>query len=157
MVDVPIQVLDLDLDFFLTDVAHFFSDYERRLDPSRYEPWKIHEVRLFLEKNCGLSTVNRCKGKVVEHHNEVFWALRELVGKGKIGVPFEVVHIDAHADLGNGDATYIYVMTELLHKPVADRVHPDPGQVRPGNYLVYLLACRWISRMKLGVAISCQR
>jgi hypothetical protein len=31
-----------------------------------------------------------------------------------IKVPFELVHIDAHADLGLGDYSYKYIMIELL-------------------------------------------
>lgn len=35
--------------------------------------------------------------------------------------PLEVVHIDAHADLGLGDASYSYLMGELAYEPIEKR------------------------------------
>lgn len=141
------RILDLDLDFFLNEIAHHRSDVGTRLSSRDYKPWKKSEVRLFLERQCLLSTANPTKGRVVTHHDEVFWQWRDLVEEGKIGVPFTIVHVDAHADLGMGDSGNRYIMTDLLHESMEDRKYPISGEVKPGNYLLFAVACRWVSQM----------
>jgi hypothetical protein len=146
---VPGQcILDLDLDFFLDEIAHSRPDKEKRLPASwGYKRWKKAEVRSFLEQQCLLSTANPIKGRVVTHHDEVFWLWRELIKARSMRVPFSLVHVDAHADLGMGDAAYVYVMTELLHLSLEDRKSPNNDQVLPGNFLLFAVACRWVSQI----------
>jgi len=103
-------ILDLDLDFFLSDIVIGLG----RVGPGRpnkrhYKPWSEDQVRRFLESKCKLSTDYPCPGKVVVEHHEVFIDWREQVLSGKIAPPLSVVHIDAHADLGMGDSAYMYV------------------------------------------------
>jgi arginase family enzyme len=55
--------------------------------------------------------------------------------------PFHVTHVDAHADLGNGDAGYAYIMTSLLFSALEDRQRPAPGPGETGltevNFLLF--------------------
>ncbi len=88
------RILDLDLDFFLDEIAYHRSDRGKRLPSWGYRPWKKSKVRSFLEQQCLLSTANPAKGRVVTHHDEMFWLWRELVQAGQIEVPFVVVHVD---------------------------------------------------------------
>ena len=141
------RVLDLDLDFFLNGIARWVDDYGPRLDENDYWPWPEVQVRSFLEKRCGLSIQNPIKGRVVEHHHEAFLFWRELIEAQELGVPFQVVHIDAHSDLGLGDAGYFYIMTHLLHQTLTDRMWPDVTQLKPGNYLAFAVACRWLGHI----------
>ena len=63
-------------------------------------------------------------------------------------LPLSVTHIDAHADLGLGDAGYIYLHTELLFKPLEERTNPKRDRelgLTDGNWLAFAIACRWIS------------
>jgi UPF0489 domain len=141
------HILDLDLYFFLDEIAHHRSDRGKRLPSWGYKPWKKSEVRSFLEQQCLLSTANPTKGRVVTHHDEVFWLWRDLVEAGQIRVPFAVVHVDAHADLGMGDSAYMYVMTELLHQSLERRKSPISAQVKPGDFLLFAVACRWVCQI----------
>ena len=142
------RVLDLDLDFFLNDIARNQTDRSRRLDDNRYLPWDEQEVRDFLENHCGLSNSMPVEGKIIKFHDEAFHFWRHLISEGKLLTPFEVIHVDAHADLGQGlmDNSWKYIMQTLLHKPLEDRSH-FTEKLGPGNYLVYAIACRWISKL----------
>ena len=142
------QILDLDLDFFLDRIKHHGSDRGRRPAIRDFVPWSESQVRLLLERQCHLSTQSPTRGKVVTHHDEVFWLWRTLIETGQIRAPFEVVHVDAHADLGMGDAGYVYIMTNLLHKPLRERQSPNRKEVKPSNFLAFAVACRWVSRIK---------
>ncbi len=46
-----------------------------------------------------------------------------------------------------GDAAYEYVMTDLLHRSLEDRKSPNSTQVLPGNFLLFAVACRWLSQI----------
>lgn len=140
------RVLDIDLDFFLDDVPYFPSG-ERLGDD--YVPWSEADVRRFLERQCGLSRERRVPGRYVSRHHEAFYFWRELVEGGRLSVPFDVVHVDSHADLGLGDAGYVYLMTELLHRPVGERAEraAASGKMCEGNYLAFAAACRWLRQV----------
>lgn len=142
------RVLDIDLDFFLDNVAYsYYRDGHGldRLDEELCNPWTIPEVKDFLETQCGLSTENLIPGSYFIHHDAVFYFWRELIQSGQLRRPFDVVHIDTHSDTGNGDASYVYIMSELLHMPVDKRMYPKEDKVGAGNYLAFALACQWIS------------
>jgi hypothetical protein len=73
----------------------------------------------FLTKRCRLDAPR--PGFVVERHNELFYLWGDAIKAGQMASPFEVVHVDAHADLGLGDASYAYVMGELAFEPIEHR------------------------------------
>lgn len=144
------RILDLDLDFFISDIALFRVDGNDRLDDTNYKPWSEEETRVFLEKNCGLSKSNRIKGRIIKHHDEAFFFWRELIDKGSLTTPFEVVHVDAHADLGLGDASWAYILSELLKFSPEERVNPKTNGIYGlgfSNYLAFSIACRWLSHL----------
>lgn len=97
-----------------------------------------------------------------EHHNELFYLWGEAIEAGRLAAPFEVVHVDAHADLGLGDASYTYLMGELVFEPIETRYEilkmRRPGSrtemldlandaLTDGNWLMFVLACGWISNL----------
>ena len=138
------RVLDIDLDFFVTPVIHWPPDWER--PPSHeYEVWEAEAVLAFLRERCSLT--DKWPGFVTNTHDELFWRWRSAVDFGLLTTPFHVTHVDAHADLGLGDAGWAYLMTELVHKPPAERVNPRTGEqgLNEGNFLLFALACRWLS------------
>lgn len=65
-------------------------------------------------------------------------------------VPLNVVHIDAHSDLGTGfgDLSWQYIGGRLLGLLPKERVRAVPQhgmeRISPANYLSYALACRWL-------------
>lgn len=147
MKDARAYILDLDLDFFLSDIAHWPSG--DRLDAIDFVPWSESRVRRFLEKQCGLSVEKPIPGKVVKTHDEVFKHWRAKISAGEWEAPFSVTHIDAHADLGLGDSSYIYLLGELLGLPSSRRTNPREGTsgLNEGSYLAFALACEWIDEL----------
>jgi hypothetical protein len=108
-------------------------------------------------------------GFVVEHHNDLFYRWGEAIDAGQMTKPLEVVHVDAHADFGLGDASYTYLMGELAFEPIEDRYEIlkarrpssrsqmlDLGNdaLTDGNWLMFALACGWLSNL-IYVTNSC--
>jgi hypothetical protein len=136
------RVLDLDLDFFVHGVEHWREREHGRLDADEYPAWSLDEALDFLRTRCGLTS--RLPGFVVEHHGALFAHWRDAIGAGVLRAPFHVTHVDAHADLGLGDAGYVHLMSELLFRKAEDR--GDPGEdLADGNYLLFAIGCRWLS------------
>jgi len=145
---MAVRILDIDLDFFLNKVQ-FWPGFGRPVDPA-LRPWSPEAVRDFLENRCGLRRDRPLPGLIVDEHHEIFFDWRRRIQEGLLQPPFEVVHIDAHADLGFGDASVPYVVTELLSLSPDERAFPRVGGregLGPGNYLLFAIACRWISRL----------
>lgn len=143
------RILDIDLDFFLNKVSES-RENGRRLKKKKYFPWAKTTLTSFLENRCLLSTQNRLKGRTVKHHHQAFFFWRKLILTKEIEIPFEVVHLDAHSDIGVADWSWIYVTSELLHKPLEERIFPDESLLKginEANYLAFALACRWIKKL----------
>lgn len=118
------RVLDLDMDYFMKSVATFINESEpERLPEEDYgdSVWSEREVRNFLEGNLGLSKQNRIRGRVVAGHNESLFFWRELIEKGDLSTPFDVIHVDSHADLGLGYSSWTHILDYLLYYPVEER------------------------------------
>lgn len=153
---VSVKVLDLDMDYFMRSVATFVNELEpERLSEDDYGDciWTEREVRDFLEGNLGLSKNNKISGRVVVGHNESLFFWRELIEKGELSTPFDVIHVDSHADLGLGYSSWTHILDYLLYYPVEERSqHPryfdTSGHLRSegiGDYLLFAVAYRWIS------------
>ena len=117
------KILDLDMDYFMTKIATDIAESSNeRLNEMDYgnSVWPDNYIRRFLEENLGLSKTNKIKGRIVQNHNEslVFW--KELIYKGKLDTPFEVIHVDSHADLGLGYSSWLYILNTLLQYPVEE-------------------------------------
>lgn len=138
------RVLDLDMDLFVSEVVYW--PQQDRPDPEHYMPWPEERVQEFLER-CGLSTQRRVRGRRMTDHDEVFYAWRDLINTKELEPPFDVVHADAHVDIGLGNANYVQLMTEHLHLPVEKRSNPPQNlnAMNAGSYLIYAVACHWIS------------
>ena len=141
-------ILDLDLDFFLNGVATRRAPKGQRQSEA-LEPWSAEAVREFLETRCLLNRQRPVPGAFVEAHHEVFKLWREQIFASTLTAPFDVVHIDAHADLGEDDASWPFIGGELLHQPVADRPNLLDGRegLHEGNFLAIAVACRWIGAL----------
>ncbi|QAY67311.1 hypothetical protein ET464_13780 [Paenibacillus protaetiae] len=142
------RILDIDMDFFLSDIAHWVDNSER-LDSEQYVPWDEERFRVFLEERCRLNKDNPIKGRVIEHHDEAFHFWKELIHRGDLQTPFVLTHIDAHSDTGLGDANYVYIMKELLHHPMNTRLRKlNIKKVNYANYLAFTLALGWVTKVE---------
>jgi len=143
------RILDIDLDFFLNKVSDSRED-GKRLNNIKYYPWRIDALRSFLENRCNLTKKIPIRGKIVKNHHQAFFFWRELIQANQIEIPFELVHIDAHSDIGVADWGWIYLTSELLHKSLKERMNPDKSLlfgINEANYLAFALACRWIKKL----------
>ena len=145
--ELMLRILDLDMDFFVTEVAHHCDPDGPRLDSGEYPPWDLESAVRFLEERCLLSQEHTLPGACVENHGELFWLWRELLESHKLTAPFDLTHVDAHADVGLGDASYVYIVEELMHLPPELRTNPKPGfsGLNDGSFLAFACACHWIS------------
>jgi hypothetical protein len=151
-----LRFLDIDLDFFLDGVANCIPDgCTDRLSDNNYNPWPNAKVTEFLEGKLGLQADKRIKGKVFRHHNEVLYYWRNLINESKLTIPFEIIHVDSHADLGLGYSSWVFIFEDLLGIEVADRpsiekykdwfkVYNEP---RVGDFLLFAIAYRWVSKL----------
>lgn len=144
------RVLDIDLDFFLSDCFPL-ADMGKRPDIMDKHVWKKEEVRAFLEKNCGLSLQNKVPGRVFETHDGALCLWDELIRCGRLDVPFSVVHIDAHSDLGIGYPGPGFVLNSVLGTKPLIRADIERyyrmRELDEANYLLFALAFRWIDRL----------
>lgn len=147
----PVQrVLDIDLDFFLDRIL--YADDEPRGRPSNQD-FQVDAPQVafdFLRTQCGLDESKPIPGAACKHHREVWFHWRRLLKRGELKAPFEVIHVDAHADMGLGNNSCLYIAEELLAHPVAKRRPPtgrENWHVSDCNFIAYALAQRWIGRL----------
>jgi hypothetical protein len=141
-------VLDLDLDVFTSPILYWPQDGGRPSGPDKLTA-SPEDVRHFLEMQCGLGTQNRIRGREVINHDSAFDAWRDWIQEGTLRAPFSVVHVDAHADMGLGGAGHLYLLSELLACPAAQRGRPQRGlaAMNAGNYLMFAVANLWVSQI----------
>ena len=101
------KVLDLDMDFFLTDACPLAPLGERPPEACA-APYSDEQVIRFLETQCGLSRAHPVPGMIFDTHDKAldFWLAQMEVGK--LQPPFDVVHVDTHSDLAFGRGAEIY-------------------------------------------------
>lgn len=147
------KVLDLDMDYFMEHIACILFSVSDRLDEDNYGDtvWSEERVRNFLENNLGLSKKNKIPGRVVVGHNESLFFWEELLEQGKLTDPFEVVHVDSHADLGLGCSSSDFLQSAFLTLPVETRRRirdDDEGVgISIGDYLLWAVAYKMISKI----------
>lgn len=142
------------MDYFMSKIAHTSFSYTDRLDEEEYgdSVWSQIKVRQFFEKNLGLSKVNKIPGRIVSGHNEslIFW--EELIAGGKLIDPFDVIHVDSHADLGLGDSSWAFLQNKFLKLPTNCRrkirsynFENSTKEINIGDYLLWAIAYKMIS------------
>lgn len=144
------RILDIDLDFFLQDCCELAPLGQR---PPLYgnAVWSEEETRAFLENALGLSKVNKTPGRLFETHDKalVFWD--ELIKSGRLDIPFEVTHIDAHSDLGIGKPGPGFVLNSVITLAPEKRADIERyyrmNELDEANYLLFALAFRWVNKL----------
>lgn len=136
------RVLSLDLDFFVSPVK--LGGGIGRLDGARYSVWEPEAVREWLHERALLTANAPLAGCIASHHDEAFRWWQRLIADGRLRVPFEVVHVDAHADLGIGDDGFVEIIGTLTHLPLGERAGAIT-RLEEGNFLAYAAVCGWLS------------
>jgi hypothetical protein len=141
-------ILDLDLDVFSYPIVHWPRGDARPAD-SDHEIAADADVRFFLEQQCSLSPSKKLLGQEFTNHDEAFFVWRRWIHEGRLKPPFDIVHVDAHADMGLGDSGYMYLLSELLSLPPDKRDDPRRANdaMNAGNYLMFAVANRWVNSL----------
>lgn len=148
------RVLDLDMDYFMTKIASTPFTCEERLDEEYYgdSVWTEEEVRQFLEQNLGLSKKHKISGRIVSGHNEALLFWEELINNKMLLDPFDVVHVDSHADLGLGDTSWNFLQSMFLTLPIDSRRKISEYEfcdeikgISIGDYLLWAVAYKMVS------------
>jgi hypothetical protein len=141
-----VNVLDIDLDFFLNRRLDGRSDDpNKRPDDDDLIAWSAADVTAFLE---GTLNIRKSPGAIVQSHDEVFYHWRNLIDRRELAAPFRVVHVDAHSDLGMGFPSWAYLHSEFLSMSISERPNAKKGDwgVNFGSFLAFAFGCRWISQ-----------
>lgn len=144
------RVLDLDMDFFLSDPCPLAPLGERPAE-SCAQAWSDEQVVSFLEEQCGLSADKPVPGAIFDTHDKAldFWQNR--LKDGRLSAPFEVVHVDTHSDLAFGPPGTNYVLNVVLSRLPEQRADIDTYrravELDEANYLLFALAFRWIDNL----------
>ena len=144
------RILDIDLDFFLDEILYANDEPRGRPNAGDYQPDSIDDALAFLRSRCQLSTDTPVPGHVCKHHREVWFHWRSMLKRGDLKAPFEVIHIDAHADMGLGNNSCLYIAEELLAHPPQRRRVPtgrESWQLGDCNFIAYALATQWIGKL----------
>lgn len=145
------RVLSIDIDFFVTPVAHGISfSTTRRLSENRYKTVPDSELLQYLAR-FGLSADSPAvPGVFIRDHVGAYDVIADLVGQH--GTPIdELVHVDAHADLGMGDSGYCYLLLDVAHRPLARRRRPRRRRMsglNSGNWLPFVVANQWVRSVR---------
>lgn len=148
------KILDLDMDYFMAEIAHTSFSTTDRLDEEWYgsSVWAADKVRSFLENNLGLSKSRKIPGRIVCGHNESLFFWEELIAHGKLKEPFDVIHVDSHADLGLGSASGSFLQSRFLELPISTRrkvrdyeFNGKIEEINIGDYLLWAIGYGMIS------------
>lgn len=148
------RILDIDMDFFMKIVAgNIVEESGIRLTDGA-SVWCEDKVVDFIEKNLGLSKLNKINGRILTYHKEALYFWEELMDNKKLKRPFEVIHIDSHSDLSYGDTGYAYVYNKVSRFDLNERRNYVRNQqpnskikITSGNYLLYAIAFGYISEL----------
>lgn len=115
------NVLSLDADFFVSPVARWvtYASEERLSEP--YVTDEREAIDEFLDR-C-LLTTSGIRGVFIRHHDEAFDVLRAVA---PLGAPIDLVHVDAHADLGLGDVESLASFGRVYRPPTFRHVYCLP-------------------------------
>lgn len=143
-------MLTVSLDFFVTPMPPWAGPGDKRLSGDHYRVWPEGDVRHFFEERCRLSVADPLPGRIVDEHDGPFHVWRDLVRRGEIETPFDLVQVDAHTNLGSHDTGWVYVLGTLMHLPVERRAEAlNAKRITPENYLLFAAACGWLRSITL--------
>ena len=75
----------------------------------------------------------------------MFVRWHDAIDAGVLAPPLSLTPVDVHADLGFGEAGFGFVLTEVVHRPVSERLSLAEPVVTDGISWRSPVACRWLS------------
>lgn len=149
IVAIMVRVLDLDLDFFLNGAAHYVQKSDKRLSDDEYRPWTDKQVRDYLEKHLKLRTDKKIPAILCVNHDEVLYHCEKLICEKWVAAPFDLVHVDAHADMGMGSDAWVEILElasngELVKRQFRTNCFEKADY---DNYVSYMLLLRMLASL----------
>lgn len=138
-------VLSLDVDYFVSPKVTWHEEGTRP-DDADHEVRTLHEVERFLRDRCLLSTERPVIGVAATDHDAAYRTIQAWLVGGILQAPFRLLHVDAHADLGLGDAGYVEILEDVIRRPLQQRA-AGHCKLDLGNWLAYAIANRWIGEV----------
>ena len=137
------HVLSLDIDFFVEPTATDIEEASERLPADEYAVESESAVDEFLELRCQMGRNTNHRGIHVRDHDSAYHVIEYLVHNEAASVVLH--HIDAHADLGMGDAGWSYLLNEWLWLTTPRSVPQEPTL---GNWLAFVAANQWLEEVE---------
>jgi hypothetical protein len=138
-------VLSIDVDYFVRPKVTA-PEPGTRPDDERHRVRELADVDCFLRNRCLIASERPVAGLSVPDHDAAFGAVQRWISTGALKTPFRLVHVDAHADLGLGDAGYAEIVEDILLRHPEDRA-TNLREFGLGNWLAYAIANQWISEV----------
>jgi len=141
-------VLSLDIDFFVDPIAHdepIGSD--DRLSDTNYSTDPDAIVTSFLEKQCLLTMDSPVPGFAIRDHDAA-WDVLRFFHEQRQHCPVDLIHIDAHSDLGMGDPGYVYLLTKWLRPSPSSEPKRAWGGMNLANWLAFAAAGNLVRKIE---------
>ena len=148
------RILDIDMDFFQTEINSFDDDSLIHWNNDCVEIWDKDRFISFLELQCGLSKKERIKGRIFNFHKNTYYVIQDLIESGRVQPPISITHIDAHSDMAFDTSIRYYRFLKTLNKDNNadfERKTLFDGKnheyINSGNYLVALALNAWVDEI----------
>lgn len=149
------RILDIDMDFFQSDIHSWGDDGSIHLIDDTFSVWEDKDFLDFIETKCGLSVEHPSKGRIFNSHVNTYWFCKELIDKGELSVPFDITHIDAHSDLAFSLSVENYTFWksfsgENQERFLAGTLFETSDNLRfidSGSYLLAMALNRWLRKI----------
>ena len=107
------------------------------------------EIIYALDQRLALSATSPTPGTLTDLHKSVYYQWRDLISTGELKPPFEVIHVDGHADLGMGDSSFIYLQEEWIYEADKMKAPKEGGWsgLGCGNFLAFAIVNGWVSSL----------
>ena len=150
------RVLDIDMDFFQSDIHFWGDDSSLHLIDDSFSVWEEERFIDFIENRCGLSLDKPLRGRIFNSHVETYWFCKELMDKGELCCPFHITHIDAHSDLAFSMSTQNYRFFKSFALENKQRfndgtmfeVPENQAFIDSGSYLLAMALNRWLNKIE---------
>jgi hypothetical protein len=135
------RVLSIDLDAFVSPTVYAKDSADhRRVASDAYRVLPAPRVLALTER---LGFARGAEGACIEHHHQILDHLHRRIASGTLRIPFDLVHVDAHADLGWGEMVWRRLLGDIAGRPLAERQTFRSG-ITIGNWLSYAIVWGWV-------------
>ncbi|MCB9477385.1 MAG: UPF0489 family protein [Deltaproteobacteria bacterium] len=138
-------IVSVDIDFFVNPFPKDSQDCESdiRLPASEYCVAPDATVADLLRR-CGLESPPKVSGVFIANHEFAFDIIKTLSLREQRKI--ELIHVDAHADIGFPEASFRHILMDLSYKNLTHRRNPERGadRLNCGSWLTYAILAEFI-------------